>query len=145
MDYDILLMLPVLIPPVWVSGIVHTRPLIGRLSLCSGMDSLLDLGVHPDHLLVQLRVLLDHDLGVPGRSHENGVDATGDWRGEHIGDLKPDEERKGDDDGREAAALVVRGVRDVEVDEGQQRAGITDERGAEGQHGADEASLYSVW
>lgn len=86
-------------------------------------------------------MVADHDLGVPAGGDKDGLDTTGKRRGEDVGDLETDEERKSDDDGGEAASLVEGGFGDNEVDVGDQGACVADEHGAKGQDGANQAVL----
>ena len=83
------------------------------------MNGLLDMRVHLNHVLVQLRVLAHHDLGIPGSSHENGLDTALQRRGEAVGDLQADEESVRDDDGGESAVGVVAWVGEDEVEVGE--------------------------
>ena len=83
------------------------------------MDSLLDVRVHLDHILVQLRVLAHHDLRIPRGGHEDGLDAALQRCGEAVGDLQADEESIRDDDGGEGASLVVAWVGEDEVEVGE--------------------------
>jgi len=92
-----------------------------------------------NHLLVQIRVLVHHDLGVPRGRHEDGVDAAAQRRREDIAYLQADEEREGHDDGRVGPVGVVRRAREDQVQVRQQGAGVGDEGGAHGEHGADQA------
>lgn len=75
--------------------------------------------VHLDHVLVQLRVLAHHNLGIPCSSHKDGLDTTLQRRGEAVGDLQTDEESIGDDDGSESAVGVVGRVSEDEVEVGE--------------------------
>ena len=103
------------------------------------MNSLLNMRIHIDEPLIQLRVLIDHDLRVKRRRDKDGVDAAGNGRGEDLADLQADEVGVGDDDGGELAVAVVAGLGEEQVQVGEQGAGVGDEGGAHGQHGADEA------
>ncbi len=89
-------------------------------------------------------MVVDHDLRVPARGDEDGVDAAGQGRREDVRDLEADEVRKGYDDGRETAVAVVCWLREDEVQVGQEGARKGDEHGAKGQHRADEAFLSDV-
>ena len=115
-------------------------PLVSRPGL-SVSDDLLHLGVHLDHLLVQLRVIPPHDLRIPARGHEDGVDAARQRRREDVGDLEADEEREGDDEGRVLSVVVVRGVGEEQIQVAEQRTGVADEDGAKREDGPDEAVL----
>lgn len=42
----------------------------------SSMDSLLHMWVNLDHLVIKIAMVANHHLGVPGRSHKDGVDAA---------------------------------------------------------------------
>jgi hypothetical protein len=86
-------------------------------------------------------VIAPHDLGVPTGSDKDGLDTAGDGCGEDVCDLEADEERKGQDDGGVLAVVVVGWVGEVEVEVGQEGAGVCDEEGAEGKDGSDEAVL----
>lgn len=108
------------------------------------LNDLLDLGVHPDHLIVQLRVIAPHDLGVPTSSDKDGLDTAGNRCGKDVCDLEADEERKGHDDGGVLAVAVVGGVGEVEVEVGEKGTGVCDKEGAEGKYGSDEAVLYKL-
>jgi hypothetical protein len=83
------------------------------------VNGLLDVRVHLDHVLVQLRVLAHHDLGIPRGSHENGLDAALQRCGEAVGDLQADEESVRDDDGRVSAVAVVGWAGEDEVEVGE--------------------------
>jgi hypothetical protein len=85
----------------------------------SSVNGLLDVRVHLDHVLVQLRVLAHHDLRIPRGSNENGLDTALQRRGEAVGDLQADEEGIGDDDGSELALRVVGWVCEDEVQVGE--------------------------
>lgn len=108
------------------------------------LNDLLDLGVHPDHLIVQFRVIAPHDLGVPTSSDKDGLDTAGNRCGKDVCDLEADEERKGHDDGGVLAIVVVGGVGEVEVEVGQKGTGVCDEEGAEGKDGSDETVLHKL-
>lgn len=101
----------------------------------------LHLGIYPDHLAVDLRVVAPHDLRVPARSDKDGIDAAGDWGSKDVGNLEADEEGESDDDGRVLAIVIVRRVGEEEVQIAQESAGVSDENGAKGQHGANETFL----
>lgn len=81
------------------------------------MNRLLNLREYLDHLLVQVRVVGDHDLGVPCHSDKDGINTTAEWRGEDVADLQANEKGKGADDHGEASGRVVRGFREFEVKE----------------------------
>ena len=54
------------------------------------MNGRLDLGVDADHGVVQFRVVLHHDLGLPSRRDEDCIDARADRGREDIADLHAD-------------------------------------------------------
>jgi hypothetical protein len=83
------------------------------------MNSLLNMWIHLDHILIQLRVLAHHDLRIPRGSDENRLDTALQRRGEAVGDLQTDEESVGDDDGRESAVAVIGWVGEDEVKVGE--------------------------
>jgi hypothetical protein len=83
------------------------------------VNSLLNMRIHLNHILVQLRVLAHHNLRIPRGSHENGLDTALQRRGEAIGDLQADEESVRDDDGGESPVGVVAGVGEDEVEVGE--------------------------
>jgi len=67
--------------PVPISGNINPLQLpCSKISTYSrpsvDTDGLLDLGVHLDHLGVQLRLVTSHNLGVPAGSDKDGIDAT---------------------------------------------------------------------
>ena len=64
------------------------------LNTLSSMDTLLHLRVNRDHLRIQIRMIPHQDLGIPGRSHKERIDATANRRHEDLADLKSDQERK---------------------------------------------------
>jgi hypothetical protein len=80
------------------------------------VNSLLHLWVHPDHVLVQLRVLAHHDFGIPRGCDEDGLDTTLQWRGEAVGHLQANEEGVCHHDRSELAIAVVRRVGEDEVE-----------------------------
>jgi hypothetical protein len=84
-----------------------------------GVNGLLHVRVHLDHVLVKLRVLAHHDLRIPSGSDENGLDAALQRRGEAVGDLQADEEGVRDDDGSELALRVVGWIGEDEVEVGE--------------------------
>lgn len=109
-------------------------------------DSLLHLGVHAHHLVVQLGVVSPHDLGVPSHGNKDGVDTAGQGCGKDVGNLETDEESKGHNDGCEVAIAVVAGVGKEQVQVGKEGAGVGDEDGAKRQNRSDQAFLSrSAW
>lgn len=126
--------------PIFTEGLTsqpaHTRaPPLNLLRV----NSLLHMRIHLDHLVVQIRVVPDHDLGIPRHGHKDGIDAAAERRGEDVADLQADQERKGADDDREVAVGIVRGLGELEVEEREQRGGEADEERAEREDGADQA------
>jgi len=91
------------------------------------MNSLLHMRIHGNQLAIQLSVLLNHDLRIKSRRHENSIDTTTDWRSEDLADLQTDEEGVGNDDGREVAVGVVAWLGENEVEVGEQGASVADE------------------
>lgn len=88
------------------------------------MDHLLHLRIDLDHLVVQLGVVLPHNLGSPTGGNEGGVDPTRQRSGEDICDLEPDEEGEGDDEYRVLSLVVISGLREVQIQVGEEGAGI---------------------
>lgn len=105
------------------------------------MYRLLDMRVNPNHGVIDIPVVPHEDLGVPRRGNKDGVDTTRDGRREDICDLKADKEGEEHDDSRPATVAVVLGLREEEVEVGEQGAGVGDKEPAKGQDGADEAFL----
>lgn len=92
------------------------------------MDSLLNMWIHGDHFLIQLRMLSHHYLWIPGCSNENSVQTTAERCGEDVGDLQADQESKGHNDHCVVAIVVVAWMREHNVEIGQESAQIRDSR-----------------
>jgi len=101
----------------------------------------LDLGINPHHRIVNVGVIPHEDLGVPSGGNENGVDTTRYRCRKDVSNLQTDEEREEDDDCGVFALAVVFRFREDEVEVGEERAGVGDEKGAEGENGTDETFL----
>jgi hypothetical protein len=83
------------------------------------VDCLLHLRVHPDHVLIQLRVLAHHDFGIPRGCDKDGLDTTLQRRGEAVGHLQANEEGVCHHDGSEFAIAVVCWVGEDKVKVGE--------------------------
>lgn len=108
----------------------------------SVVDDLLDLGIQANHLMVKFRVIADHDLGIPTGGDKNRLDTARDGCRKNIGNLESNEERKRQDDGGEAASLVVGGFGNLEVDVGEQGASVADGQGSKGKDGSNKTFLH---
>ena len=120
------------------------RPLLTAITLPrptpnSCMDGLLHMGVNLHHLVIQVRMVANHDLRIPCSSNKNAIDATTNRGSEDVADLQANQEGVGYDDGRVAAVGVVGGRREDHVQVGQQRAGVAYKGAAHAEHGADQA------
>jgi hypothetical protein len=104
----------------------------------------LHLGIHPDHLGVQLRVVAPHNLGIPARCDKDSLDAARQGRREDVGDLEADEEGKGNNDGRVRSVAIVGRVGKEEVEIGEEGASITDEESTEREDRANETFLANI-
>ena len=69
-------------------------------------------------------------LRIPCTRHHEGLHAAAQWRREDVADLQADQEGEGDDDDREAAVSVVLRIGELEVEVGEQGAGVGNESGA---------------
>lgn len=83
------------------------------------VNSLLHVRVHLDHVLVQLRVLAHHDLGIPSCSDKDSLDTRLQRCCKAVGDLQADEESVGDDDWSKAAVAIVGWVGEDQVEVGK--------------------------
>lgn len=68
--------------------------------------------------MVKIRVISNHNLGIPRHSDKDGIDTAAEGRGEDVADLQANEEGKGADDNSEASGRVVRGFSKLKVQEG---------------------------
>lgn len=110
------------------------------------MNGLLYVWIYFHHALVKLRMLLyllevsnrpriglwqsdstHQHVRIKGRSDKDGIDAAGKRCGEYVTDLQSNQERKGDNHGREIAVRVVCGRCEDKVKIGQKSARIADE------------------
>ncbi|KAM5433801.1 hypothetical protein MferCBS31731_006941 [Microsporum ferrugineum] len=107
----------------------------------SGSDHLLDPGIDLDHLLVQLGVLVVHDLRAPAGGHKDGLDPAGQRGREDVRDLEADEEREGDDERRVLPFAVVRRVGEEQIQVREKGARIRDEEATEREDRPDQAVL----
>lgn len=107
-----------------------------------GLQRLLGIRVHLDHLLPQLGVLIHHDLRIPCHGHEYGIDATADRGGKDICNLKTNHESESNNNRREGPALVVGRIRKDQVQVCQQRAGVSNECGTHGEHRTKQALVH---
>lgn len=76
----------------------------------SSVYRLLDVGIHLYHLVVQVRMLSDHDLRIPSRCYEDRIDTTAQGRRKDITDLKSNQKRKSDHDRCIATIVIVGGL-----------------------------------
>lgn len=102
------------------------------------MNGLLHLRVHMNYLVVQVRMIPDHDLRIPPHRDKDRVHPAPDRREEYLADLQPDQKRERHDDGGEVPGRVVRRPRELQVQIREQRAEIRDEDGSHGQYGPDQ-------
>jgi len=89
------------------------------ISVHLGVNSLLDMRVHLDHVLVQLWVLAHHNLRIPCGGHEDGLNTTLQRCGEAVGDLETNEEGVGNHNRSEGAVAVVGRVGKDKVEVGE--------------------------
>lgn len=59
------------------------------------MDGYLDLGIDPDHRVIQVGMVLHQSLRFPRRRHEDRVDSAAYRRSKDVADLQADEEGEG--------------------------------------------------
>lgn len=91
------------------------------------MYVLLHLRINIYNPSVEIRMIFHHDIRIPGHSDKNGVDAAAERCHEYLADLQPDQEAECHYDWRECAALVVRRVRKLEVEECEEGTEVCDE------------------
>lgn len=96
------------------------------------MDCLLHARVQLHELVVDFRVVVNHDLRIPAHRHEDGLDTTANRRHEDLAHLQADHESKGHNDSGKVAVGVVGRLRELQVQVGQQGADVGNEHGAHG-------------
>lgn len=104
-------------------------------------NGLLHLRIQPHHLLVQLGVVVDHDLRVPASSHKDGIDTARNRRGKDVCDLEADQESKGDNDRRKSSILVVARVGEEQVQVRKKPASKANKHGTKRENRSEEAFL----
>ena len=112
-------------------------PTTAATRLC--VDCLLHMRINLNHVSVQIRMITNHDLGVPSSGNEDSVDTATKRSGEDVADLQTDDEGEGYHDGRIPPRLVICRLSEDQVQVGQEGAGIGDEGGSHAEDGADEA------
>jgi hypothetical protein len=105
------------------------------------VDSDLYMGVHSDHLVVQLRMISFENLRIPGTCDEDGIDTARQRGGEDVGNLKADEESESHNHRRVTAVLIISGLRECDIKVRQEGTSIADEDRTEAENGANEAFL----
>lgn len=105
------------------------------------MNSLLHGGIELDNLVVQVRMVPDHDLRIPPQRDKDRVHPAPDRRQEDLADLQPDQKRERHGDSGEVAGRVIRRTRELQVQIREQRAEVGDEDRSHGQNGANQAVI----
>ena len=103
------------------------------------MDGLRHVRVNGNQVLVQLSMLLDHDLRVKGRRDKDSVDTAADGCGEDLADLQTNQEGIGHDDRGKVAVGVVAWLSEDQVQVSEKGAGIADEGSAHCQYRTNQA------
>lgn len=106
------------------------------------MDCLLDSRVNLHQLVINIRVVINHDLRIPSHRHEDGLNATTNGSHEDLADLKTNQESESHNDRGEVTIPVVRGVGELQIEIGQQRTDIGDESRTHSQHRTHQAVLH---
>lgn len=88
-------------------------------------------------------MVVNHDLGIPAGRNENCVHAAGDRRRENKGNLEADEECKRHNHCCEPSITVICGVREQQIQIGEEGSCEADEHSAEGEDGSEKAFLVN--
>lgn len=106
------------------------------------MDCLLNLRVKLHQLVVDIRVVIDHDLRIPSHSDEDSLNTTTNGSHEDLADLQTNQESESHDDGGEVTIPVVGGVGELQIEIGQQRTDIGDKSRTHSQNRTHETVLH---
>lgn len=102
------------------------------------MNGLLNVRVHLHHLMIQVRMISDHNLGVPCCCNKYCVDTTAERCSEHVADLETDKESERDNDGSKSTISVIRGLCEYQVEVRKQGASIPHECRTQAENRSDQ-------